>query len=135
MRDPSEFVEHLKIDLFPDEVYVFTPGGDVKCLPKGATPVDFAYAVHTEVGHHCAGAKINDRLIPLRTKLNNGDIVEIITHKNHHPAKDWLSFVSTSMAKAKIRHFFRAKQREEAIRIGTELLEKAIRKAGGKLVK
>jgi guanosine-3',5'-bis(diphosphate) 3'-pyrophosphohydrolase len=135
MRDPSEFVEHLKIDLFPDEVYVFTPDGEVKCLPKGATPVDFAYAVHTEVGHRCAGAKINDRLVPLRTKLNNGDIVEIITHKNHQPAKDWLSFVITSKARAKIRHFFRAKQREEAIQIGTELLEKAIRKAGGKLAR
>lgn len=135
MRDPSEFVEHLKIDLFPDEVYVFTPDGEVKCLPKGATPVDFAYAVHTEVGHRCAGAKINDRLVPLRTKLSNGDIVEIITHKNHQPAKDWLSFVMTSKARAKIRHFFRAKQREEAIQIGTELLEKAIRKAGGKLAR
>jgi len=135
MKDPSEFVEHLKIDLFPDEVYVFTPKGAVKCLPKGATPVDFAYAVHTEVGHHCAGAKISDRIVPLRTKLSNGDIVEIITQKNHQPAKDWLSFVVTSKARAKIRHFFRAKQREEAIRIGTELLEKALRKAGGKLAR
>lgn len=133
LRDPSEFVEHLKIDLFPDEVYVFTPKGEVKCLPRGATPVDFAYAVHTEVGHHCAGAKVNERLAPLRTKLHNGDIVDIITQKNHQPAKDWLSFVLTSKAKAKIKHFFRAKQREEAFRIGTELLEKAIRKAGGKL--
>jgi guanosine-3',5'-bis(diphosphate) 3'-pyrophosphohydrolase len=132
LKDPSEFVEHLKIDLFPDEVYVFTPKGEVKCLPRGATTVDFAYAVHTEVGHRCAGAKINERLVPLRTKLNNGDIVEIFTQKNHHPAKDWLSFVITSRAKTKIRHFLRAKQREEAIRLGTELLEKAIRKIGGK---
>ena len=133
LKDPSEFVEHLKIDLFPDEVYVFTPKGEVKCLPKGATAVDFAFAVHTEIGHCCAGAKINNRLMPLRTLLNNGDIIEIITQKNHHPAKDWLSFVITSKAKAKIRQFFRAKQREEEIHIGQELLEKGLRKAGGKL--
>ena len=130
LKDPSEFVEHLKIDLFPDEVYVFTPRGEVKCLPRGATPVDFAYSVHTEVGHHCAGAKINERLVPLRTRLNNGDIVEIITQKQHQPAKDWLSFVATSRARTKIKHFFRAKEREEAIHIGTEMLEKTLRKTG-----
>lgn len=136
LKDPSEFVEHLKIDLFPDEVYVFTPLGEVKCLPRGSTPVDFAYSVHTEVGHRCAGAKINERLVPLRTRLHNGDIVEIITQKQHQPAKDWLSFVATSRARAKIKHFFRAKEREEAIHIGTEMLEKALRKiGGGKLIK
>jgi GTP diphosphokinase / guanosine-3',5'-bis(diphosphate) 3'-diphosphatase len=136
LKDPSEFVEHLKIDLFPDEVYVFTPRGEVKCLPRGATPVDFAYSVHTEVGHRCAGAKINERLVPLRTRLHNGDIIEIITQKQHQPAKDWLSFVVTSRARAKIKHFFRAKEREEAIHIGTEMLEKALRKAGlGKLAR
>ena len=134
LKDPSEFVEHLKIDLFPDEVYVFTPQGHVKCLPQGATPIDFAYAVHTEVGHQCAGAKINERLVQLRTKLKNGDIVSIITQKNHHPGKDWLNYAVTSKAKAKIKHYLRAKKREEEIQIGKELLEKAVRKTGKKLV-
>lgn len=136
LKDPSEFVEHLKIDLFPDEVYVFTPRGEVKCLPRGATPVDFAYSVHTEVGHRCIGATINERLVPLRTRLSNGDIVKITTQKQHQPAKDWLSFVVTSRARTKIKHFFRAKEREEAIQIGTEMLEKALRKQSvGKLSK
>lgn len=135
LKDPSEFVEHLKIDLFPDEVYVFTPKGEVKCLPRGATTVDFAYAIHTEVGHRCTGAKVNDRLVPLRTKLNNGDIVEILTQKSHHPSKDWLSFVATPRARAKIKHFLRAKERKEAVQLGTEMLEKAVRKAGGKLAR
>ncbi len=132
LSDPSEFVEHLKIDLFPDEVYVFTPQGHVKCLPRGASPIDFAYAVHTEVGHQCIGAKINERLISLRTKLKNGDIVEILTQKNHRPGKDWLNYVVTSKAKANIKQYFRAKKREEEIQIGREFLERAIRKAGGK---
>ena len=133
LKDPSEFVEHLKIDLFPDEVYVFTPQGHVKCLPQGATPVDFAYAVHTEVGQQCVGARVNERLVPLRTPLKNGDIVEVLTQKNHYPGKDWLNYVVTSKAKAKIRHYFRAKKREEAIRLGTEFLEKAVRKLHTKL--
>lgn len=132
LKDPSEFVEYLKIDLFPDEVYVFTPKGEVKCLPRGATPVDFAYSIHSDVGHQCAGAKVNERLVPLRTPLSNGDIVEILTQKNHHPGKDWLSFVKTPRAKAKIKQYFKTKQREEAIHIGREILEKALRKAGGK---
>ncbi|PIE32804.1 GTP pyrophosphokinase [candidate division KSB3 bacterium] len=129
-KDPSEFVEHLKIDLFPDEVYVFTPQGHVKCLPHGATPVDFAYAIHSEVGHQCVGARVNERIVPLRTQLKNGDIVEIITQKKHHPGKDWLNYVITSKAKAKIKHYFRAKKREEEIHLGTEMLEKAIRRLG-----
>lgn len=132
LSDPSEFVEHLKIDLFPDEVYVFTPKGHVKCLPKGSTPIDFAYAVHTEVGHQCIGSRVNERLVPLRTELKNGDIVDIQIQKNHHPGKDWLNYVVTSKAKAKIKQYFRAKKREEEIQIGKELLERAIRKAGGK---
>jgi guanosine-3',5'-bis(diphosphate) 3'-pyrophosphohydrolase len=132
LKNPAEFVEHLKIDLFPDEVYVFTPDGEVKCLPRGATTVDFAYAVHSEVGDHCAGAKINERIVPLETQLSNGDIVEIIIQKNHYPSSDWLSFVMTSKARTKIRHFLRAKEREKHIQLGTGLLEKAIRKAGGK---
>jgi len=130
LKDPSEFVEHLKIDLFPDEVYVFTPQGHVKCLPQGATPVDFAYAIHTEVGQQCVGARVNERIVPLRTHLKNGDIVEIITQKNHHPGKDWLNYVITSKAKAKIKHYFRARKREEEIQLGTEMLEKAIRRMG-----
>ncbi|GAK60699.1 (P)ppGpp synthetase I/GTP pyrophosphokinase, SpoT/RelA [Candidatus Vecturithrix granuli] len=133
LKDPSEFVEHLKIDLFPDEVYVFTPQGQVKCLPQGATPIDFAYAIHTEVGHQCIGAKINERLVPLRTQLRNGDIVSILTQKNHSPGKDWLNYVVTSKAKAKIKQYFRAKQREEEIQIGKELLERALRRSGAKL--
>lgn len=133
LNDPSEFVENLKIDLFPDEVYVFTPQGHVKCLPKGSTPVDFAYSVHTEIGHRCVGARVNERLVPLRTKLNNGDIIEILTQKSLHPGRDWLSFIITSKAKAKVKQFFRAKQREEEIQLGTELLEKALRKVNQKL--
>ncbi len=133
LKDPSEFVEHLKIDLFPDEVYVFTPQGHVKCLPQGATPIDFAYAIHTEVGKQCYGARVNERMVPLRTQLKNGDIVEILRQKNHHPGKDWLNYVVTSKAKAKIRHFFRAKKREEEIQLGTEMLEKALRKAGTRI--
>ena len=133
LKDPSEFVEHLKIDLFPDEVYVFTPQGHVKCLPLGATPIDFAYAIHTEVGEQCYGARVNERIVPLRTQLKNGDIIEVLTQKSHHPGKDWLHYVVTSKAKAKIRHFFRAKKREEEIQLGTEMLEKALRKAGTKI--
>ena len=133
LKDPSEFVEHLKIDLFPDEVYVFTPQGHVKCLPQGATPIDFAYAIHTEVGEQCYGARVNERIVPLRTQLKNGDIIEVLTQKNHHPGRDWLNYVVTSKAKAKIRHFFRAKKREEEIQLGTEMLEKALRKVGTKI--
>jgi GTP pyrophosphokinase len=133
LKDPSEFVEHLKIDLFPDEVYVFTPKGLVICLPQGATPIDFAYAIHTEVGHQCIGAKVNERLIPLRTQLRNGDIVTILTQKNHFPGKDWLNYVVTSKAKAKIKQYFRAKQREEEVQIGKELLERALRRLKSKL--
>ncbi len=133
LENPSEFVEHLKIDLFPDDVYVFTPKGKVKCLPQGATPIDFAYAVHTEVGEQCYGARVNERIVPLRTPLKNGDIVEILTQKNHHPGRDWLNYVVTSKAKTKIRHFFRAKKREAEIQLGTEILEKALRKSGTRL--
>ncbi len=133
LSDPSEFVKHLKINLFPDEVYVFTPKGHVKCLPKGATPIDFAYAVHTEVGHHCIGSRINERLVPLRTELKNGDIVDVLTQKNHNPGKDWINYVVTSRAKAKIRQYFRTKQRTEEVHLGKELLERALRKLNGNL--
>jgi len=116
------------IDLFPEEVYVFTPNGDVKELPKGACPIDFAFAVHTDVGRHCVGARINGKLCPLKTQLKNGDIVEVLTSAHQTPSKDWLSFVTTSKARNKIRHWIKAEQREKSIEIGRELLEKELRK-------
>ncbi len=128
MRDPSEFLSTLKIDLYPQEVYTFTPKGKVIVLPREATPVDFAYAIHTEVGHHCAGAKVNGRIAPLRTKLRNGDIVEIITHPDHRPTRDWLAWVKTSRARDKIKHWINLQQRRQAIEIGKRLIEKEARK-------
>ncbi len=130
-RDVSttpEQAEGISINLFPEEVYVFTPNGDVKELPQGSSPVDFAYAVHTDVGKQCVGARINGKLCPLRTELKNGDIVEVITAKNHTPSKDWLAFVKTSKARNKIRQWVKEEQREKSITIGRELLEKELRK-------
>lgn len=132
-NDSREFIETLKIDLFPDEVYVFTPKGEVKELPKGATPVDFAYAIHSEVGHQCVGAKVNGRIVPLRYELQTGDTVEILTQKHHVPSADWLSFVKTSRAKNRIKQWLRLKQKEESILIGRELLVKELQKAGYKI--
>jgi len=126
--DPEEFYESVKVDLFPEDVYVFTPKGDVKTLPRGATPVDFAYAVHSEVGHRCSGARVNGAIVPLRHKLQNGDVVDIITSKNHHPSKDWLEFVITSRARGRIRVYLRTEERKQAVRLGKELLEKELRK-------
>src|SRR5439155_24066817 len=114
LKDPTEFIETVKIDLFTDEVYVFTPKGDVRALPKGATPIDFAFSVHTEVGNHCSGARVNGLMVPLRYVLRNGDTVEILTSPNQKPNKDWLKFVATSSAKAKIRHYIRTEQRERS---------------------
>ncbi len=116
------------IDLFPEEVYVFTPNGDVKELPKGSCPIDFAFAVHTDVGYHCVGARINSKLSPLKTQLKNGDIIEVLTSAHQTPSKDWLSFVKTSKARNKIRHWVKAEQREKSIELGRELLEKELRK-------
>jgi GTP pyrophosphokinase len=116
------------VDLFPEEVYVFTPGGDVKEMPKGATPVDFAYAIHTELGNQCVGARINGKHRPLRTTLQNGDIVEIQVQANHRPSKDWLNFVKTSRARNRIRQYVKAEQREKSLEFGRELLEKELRK-------
>ncbi len=130
LKDPTEFIETVKIDLFSDEVYVFTPKGDVKALPKGACPIDFAYAVHTAVGDKCSGARVNGVIVPLRYQLRNGDTVEIITSPNQKPNKDWLKYVVTSRAKAKIRHLLRAEQREKARVLGKELLEREMRKWG-----
>ena len=128
MQDPREFLSTLKIDLYPEEVYTFTPRGKVVALPREATPLDFAYAIHTEVGHSCIGAKVNGRIVPLRYKLHNGEIVEILTQQGCTPSRDWLSFVKTSKARNKIRHWLNIIQRERAIEIGKRLLEKESRK-------
>ncbi|HOW54650.1 MAG TPA: bifunctional (p)ppGpp synthetase/guanosine-3',5'-bis(diphosphate) 3'-pyrophosphohydrolase [Syntrophorhabdaceae bacterium] len=128
LKDNKEFMEIFKIDLFPDEVYVFTPRGDVRELPKGATPIDFAYAIHSELGHRCVGSKVNGRLVPLRYVLKSGDTVEIMTSPTHKPSKDWLGFVATSKAKTKIRQWIKTEQREKSIELGKNLLEKELSK-------
>jgi GTP pyrophosphokinase len=128
MRDPSEFLSTLKIDLYPEEVYTFTPKGKVIVLPRDATPLDFAYAIHTEVGHHCVGAKVNGRIMPLKYHLRNGDILEIITQAGHEPSRDWLGLVNTSRARNKIKHWINVTQRKQAFDIGKRLLEKEARK-------
>ncbi len=128
MKDPTDFLNTLKVDLYPEEVYTFTPMGKVVTLPRDATPVDFAYAIHTEVGHTCVGAKVNGRLFPLRTKLSNGDIVEIVTQTGHHPSRDWLNFVRTSRARNKIRHWLTVQERTKSIELGRKFLEKEARK-------
>ncbi|MBT8358436.1 MAG: bifunctional (p)ppGpp synthetase/guanosine-3',5'-bis(diphosphate) 3'-pyrophosphohydrolase, partial [Deltaproteobacteria bacterium] len=127
-HDPSEFLENVRIDLFPDEVYVFTPGGEVKSLPKGATPVDFAYSIHSEVGNQCTGAKVNGRMVPLQHELKTGDIAEIITSKNHHPSKDWLKFVKTVKARSRIRQWIKTEEKDRSLSLGREMCEKAFRK-------
>jgi len=130
MQEPSEFLSTLRVDLYPEEVYTFTPKGRVVVLPRGATPVDFAYAVHTEVGHQCAGAKVNGEMVPLRHALANGDVVEIVAQKGHTPSRDWLSFVHTSRARSKIRQWINLHEREQATDVGRRLLEKEARQAG-----
>ena len=128
MKDAGEYMEALKVDLFADEVFVFTPKGDVKSLPRGATPVDFAYSVHTHIGHQCVGARVNGRLVPLDHPLHNGDIVEIITKNAPGPSADWLNFVKTAKAKNRIRQWLREQRRDEDIEAGREMLEKELRK-------
>ncbi|MGH9452425.1 MAG: RelA/SpoT family protein, partial [Terriglobia bacterium] len=128
MADPSDFLSTLKIDLYPQEVYTFTPKGKVIVLPRDATPIDFAFAIHTEVGHQCVGAKVNGRIVPLKYRLRNGDIVDIITQTNHLPSRDWLALVKTSRARNKIKHWINLAEREEAIEIGRKLLEKEARR-------
>lgn len=135
MQEPSEFLSTLRVDLYPEEVYTFTPKGRVVVLPRGATPVDFAYAVHTEVGHQCSGAKVNGEIVPLRHALANGDVVEVITQKGHTPPRDWLSFVRTSRARSKIRQWINLHEREEATSVGRRLLEKEARQTGVSLKK
>ena len=128
MTDPNEFLSSLKMDLYPDEVYTFTPKGKVVVIPSDGTPVDFAYTIHTEVGHTCVGAKINGRMLPLRTKLHNGDVVEIVTQKDHKPSRDWLTFVKSPRARNKIKHWLNEDQRRRAVEIGRKLLDREARK-------
>ncbi len=128
VSDPSEFLSTLKVDLYPEEVYTFTPKGKVVVLPRDATPVDFAYTIHTEVGHTCVGAKVNGRMVPLRHKLHSGDIVEILTQTGHKPRRDWLALVKSSRSRNKIKHWLNVHQRERAIEIGRKLIEKEARK-------
>jgi len=135
LTDPTEFLETVKVDLFADEVFVFTPKGDVKSLPRGATPLDFAYAVHSEVGEHTVGAKVNGKIVPLRSKLKNGDTVEILTSPTSHPSKDWLGFVKTSRAQTRIRSFIRQAEHKRSLEIGKELAERELRRYGLSLTK
>jgi GTP pyrophosphokinase len=128
MTDPNEFLSSLKMDLYPDEVYTFTPKGKVVVVPADATPVDFAYTIHTEVGHTCVGAKVNGRMVPLRSKLRTGDIVEIVTQKDHKPSRDWLTFVKSPRARNKIKHWLNEDQRARAVDIGRKLLEREAKK-------
>jgi GTP pyrophosphokinase len=138
LKDPKEFLETVKVDLFTDEVFVFTPRGDVKSLPRGATPVDFAFSVHSDVGSKCVGAKVNGKIVPLRYKLKNGDSVEVLTSPSAHPSKDWLSFVKTSRAQTKIRQWIKLQQREQSLQLGRDLAEREFKRFGltlNKLVK
>src|SRR2546425_4483839 len=135
LQEPGEFLSTLKVDLAPVEVYAFTPKGRVLELVRGATPVDFAYLVHTEVGHQCVGAKVNGQMVSLRHEIASGDVVEILTQKGHHPSRDWLSFVKSSHAKSKIRHWINEQEREEAKEMGKKLLETEARHFGRSLKK
>jgi len=135
LKDPAEFLEGVKVDLFQDEVYVFTPKGDVRVFPRGATPVDFAFAIHSKLGEHTTGARINGKMEPLRYKLRNGDVVDILTNANQQPSKDWLEFAGTTRARAKIRNFLRAEEREKSMKLGRELLEREFYKSGVSLNK
>ncbi|HWB96142.1 MAG TPA: bifunctional (p)ppGpp synthetase/guanosine-3',5'-bis(diphosphate) 3'-pyrophosphohydrolase, partial [Bryobacteraceae bacterium] len=130
MQDPGEFMSTLNVDLYPEEVYTFTPRGKVIVLPREATPIDFAYAIHSDVGHTCVGAKVNGRIVPLRYSLRNGDIVEIMTQPGHLPSKDWLSLVKTSRARNKIKHVINANERLKAIEIGEKYFDKEARRLG-----
>jgi GTP pyrophosphokinase len=128
VRDPREFLQNLKIDLYPEEVYIFTPKGEVRSLQRGATPVDFAYMIHTDVGDQCVGARVNGKMVPLRTRLQNGDIVEIITQSGHKPSRDWLTFAVSSRARSKIKHVLQGEERWRSIELGRRLFEKEARR-------
>ncbi len=133
MNDPGEFMSTLKVDLYPEEVYTFTPMGKVIVLPRDATPIDFAYAIHSDVGNHCTGAKVNGRIVPLKSTLRNGDVVEILTQSGHLPSKDWLAVVKTSKARNKIKHVINTTERAKAIEIGQKYLQVEARRLGVKL--
>jgi guanosine-3',5'-bis(diphosphate) 3'-pyrophosphohydrolase len=126
LEDPVEFLETVRMDLFPNDVYVFTPKGEVKEFPRGATPIDFAYSIHSEVGDKCVGAKVNGKMVPIRYQLQNGDIVEINTSNRQHPSKDWLEFVKTPKARTKIRQWVNSQEKEESVSLGRSILEKAL---------
>jgi guanosine-3',5'-bis(diphosphate) 3'-pyrophosphohydrolase len=128
VKDPKEFLDTVRLDLFPDEVYVFTPKGDVKALPEGATPIDFAYTVHTDVGHHCVGAKVNGKLVPLRYTLRQGDIVEVVTSPGQHPSRDWLKIAKSNRARAKINQWLKVEERARSLELGRELFEREAKK-------
>jgi GTP pyrophosphokinase len=128
VRDPQEFLQNLKIDLYPEEVYIFTPKGEVRSLPRGATAVDVAYSIHTDLGHPCVGARLNGKMVPLRTRLKNGDIVEIIRQAGHKPSRDWLAFVATSRARGKIKHVLQGEERARSIELGRRVFEKEARR-------
>src|SRR5205814_7211285 len=131
LSDPQDFMESLKVDLFDEEVFVFTPKGEVKSLAAGATPLDFAYEVHTEIGHRCVGAKVNGKMVPLSYQLKSGDIVEVLTSKRERgPSRDWLAVVKTTRARNKIKQWFKAESREDTEHSGRELLQEHLKKAG-----
>src|SRR6266849_5643494 len=135
MQEPGDFLSTLRVDLHPVEVYAFTPKGRILALPRGATPLDFAYTIHTEVGHQCVGAKVNGQIVPLRHRLSNGDVVEILTQKGHAPSRDWLSYVKTSRARTKIRHWINLHEQQQATEVGRRLLEREARQFGRSLKK
>jgi guanosine-3',5'-bis(diphosphate) 3'-pyrophosphohydrolase len=128
VKDPHEFLNSLKLDLYPEEVYCFTPAGEVKTLPRGATPIDFAYAIHTEVGHQCVGARVNGKIVPLRYRLRNGDIIEILTAAGHHPSRDWLALTVTNKARAKIRHYLNTAEKLQAVEIGKKHFDRELKR-------
>ncbi len=128
VRDPQEFIQNLKVELYPEEVYTFTPKGMVKAFPRGATPIDFAYSIHTDVGHQTVGARVNGKMVPLRARLKNGDIVEIITQAGHKPSRDWLNFVVTSHARYEIKHLIRLEEKSHARDLGRKVFDKEARR-------
>jgi len=130
VRDPQEFIQNLKVDLYPSEVYTFTPKGQVKSLPRESSVIDFAYTIHTDVGHRCVGARINGKMMPLRTRLRNGDIIEIVTNPKHEPSRDWLNYVVTTRARNKIKQFLHGEEKIRAVELGRKLLEKEARRFG-----
>jgi GTP pyrophosphokinase len=128
LKNPREFMSNLKMALFPDEVYVFTPNGDVKSFPKGATPIDYAYSIHTDVGNQCIGAKVNRNIVPLKYQLQNGDAVEIMTQSGHQPSKDWLKYAVTSRARSKIKNWIKTEERTRSIDLGRDMLDKEFKR-------